>query len=284
VSDIERLVATALAEDLDERGDVTTAATVPESTVARAAMVARADGVIAGLAAVCATFEAVDPRLAVELCAADGDRVRAGQVVLSVRGCARSVLTAERTALNLVTHASGIATLTARYVAQVAGTGVVIRDTRKTLPGLRALAKAAVAAGGGENHRLSLSDGLLVKDNHVAAAGGVTRATRAALAAAAGAEVQVEVDALDELEEALAAGARSVLLDNFSLDATREAVLRCRACPEPVFVEASGGVRSEVIAAIAATGVDAIAVGALTHSAPALDLGLDVTLVESQNC
>lgn len=280
MSDIERLVATALAEDLDERGDITTAATVPASTVARAAMVARADGVIAGLAAAHATFEAVDPRLIVELRAADGDRVRPGEVVLCVRGPARSVLMAERTALNLVTHASGIATLTARCVAQVAGTGVVIRDTRKTLPGLRALAKAAVVAGGGTNHRLSLSDGLLVKDNHVAAAGGVTRATRAALAAGAGVEVQVEVDSLAELEEALAAGARSVLLDNFDLDATRAAVVRCRACAEPVFVEASGGVRSDAIAAIAATGVDAVAVGALTHSAPALDLGLDVTLVE----
>jgi nicotinate-nucleotide pyrophosphorylase (carboxylating) len=275
----EQVVAAALAEDLAGQGDVTAAATIGEDATAEALVVTRAAGVVAGLDVMAAAFAAVDDRLAVERRCADGDRVEPGQALAAVRGAARSIVTAERTALNLLTHLSGVATLTARYVDAVAGTGAVIRDTRKTLPGLRALQKAAVAAGGGVNHRLGLYDGLLVKDNHAVAAGGVGAAARAALEAAGDLPVQVEVDTLAELEEVLAAGVRSVLLDNFAPDDLRRAVRRCRDGGD-VFVEASGGVDLATVAEIAAAGVDAIAVGALTHSAPALDIGLDFTLRE----
>jgi nicotinate-nucleotide pyrophosphorylase (carboxylating) len=277
---IDDVIALALGEDLDDRGDVTVQATVPAGTRFRAAVVARERGVAAGLAAVEATYRQVDPEVAVSLRAADGDAVEAGQVLAEVEGPARSVLTGERTALNVLGHLSGVATATRAYVAAVAGTAAVIRDTRKTLPGLRALQKAAVAAGGGTNHRRSLSDGILVKDNHVAAAGGVGAAAAAALAAAGVEAVQVEVDDLVELDEALAAGVRSVLLDNFALADLREAVARCRGRDEAVFVEASGGVTLDTVAAIAATGVDAIAVGALTHSVRSLDVGLDLAPME----
>jgi nicotinate-nucleotide pyrophosphorylase (carboxylating) len=272
---IDDLIARALAEDLGEGGDVTTAATIPAEAVASAHLVARAGGVLAGLDAARAVFAAVDGGVAFAALAADGDRVEPRQRLARVSGPARALATAERTALNLLTHLSGVATLTARYVEEVSGTGAVVRDTRKTLPGLRALEKAAVAAGGGVNHRAGLHDGLLVKDNHVLAAGGVGAATRRALAAAGDLPVQVEVDTLEELEEALDAGARAVLLDNFDLNDLPAAVARCRALDEPVFVEASGGVTLDTIWAIANSGVDAVAVGALTHSAPALDLGLD---------
>jgi nicotinate-nucleotide pyrophosphorylase (carboxylating) len=196
-------------------------------------------------------------------------------VVASMRGEARSLLAAERTALNFLTHLSGVATQTSAWVRAVAGTRCVVRDTRKTLPGMRLLQKAAVAAGGGTNHRTGLYDALLVKDNHVAAAGGITGATAAALANAAGRHVQVEVDSLDQLEDALAAGARSVLLDNFTLDDTRAAVRRCRGLGGDVFIEASGGLTLDRAREVAETGVDALAVGALTHSVSALDVGLD---------
>lgn len=270
------VVASALAEDLGEAGDVTSRATVPADRHGRGAFVARAPGVVAGTGAVAATYAAIDAGVACRVLRADGERVEPGAVVAEAAGPARALLAGERTALNLLGHLSGVATLTARYVdaLAVAGCTAAVRDTRKTLPGLRALQKAAVRAGGGRNHRAGLSGGLLVKDNHVAVGGGVAEATRRALAGAGGLPVQVEVDSLDELEQALDAGARAVLLDNFSLDDLRSAVARCRA-GEPVFVEASGGVTLETAAAIAATGVDAIAVGALTHSAPALDIGLD---------
>ena len=268
-----RLIALALAEDLPA-GDVTAGATVPFDAVATASFVARSPGVVAGLDVVRSVLEAVDPELAFEVLTADGDAVAAGTALARVTGKARSILAAERTALNLLTHLCGIATTTAAHVAAVAGTSCAVRDTRKTLPGMRALQKAAVLAGGGVNHRSSLSDGLLVKDNHVAAAGGVGAATRAALAGADGLPVQVEVDNLGQLDEALAAGARSVLLDNFSLEDMEAAVARC-ASEDGVFVEASGNVTLETVAAIAATGVDAVAIGALTHSVRALDVGLD---------
>ncbi len=279
---LEQLVTTALAEDLGpipvpER-DVTATATVPAHLRATAAVVPRAAGVVAGLDAVVVTYRLLDPAVTVDLAARDGDAVAPGQPVAVVAGPATSVLAGGRTALNLLTHASGIATLTRRFVDAVAGTGCLVRDSRKTLPGLRALQKAAVVAGGGHNHRMALVTGLLVKDNHVAAAGGVTAATRAALAAAGDLEVQVEVDTLEELDEALAAGARRILLDNFTLDDLAAGVARCRAVDPDTFVEASGGVTLDTAAAIAATGVDAIAVGALTHSAPALDIGLDLVL------
>lgn len=275
---LEALIAVALAEDLDERGDVTALATVPEGARFAGAFVAREAGVAAGTAVIPVTYAALDGDVSVDLLVSDGEALSPGAVLARVAGPARSVLTGERTALNLLTHLCGVATVTRGFVAAVAGTTAVIRDTRKTLPGLRALQKAAVLAGGGANHRRSLSDGILVKDNHVAAAGGVAAAAAAALAAADASEVQVEVDDLDELTQALEAGARSILLDNFTLADLREAVARCAAVEGGVFVEASGGVTLETVPAIAATGVDAIAIGALTHSVPALDIGLDLAL------
>lgn len=268
-----QLVALALAEDLPD-GDVTAGATVPAEATASASFVTRSAGVVAGLDVVRAVVAAVDEDVTFEPLVADGEVVTAGTELARVSGRARSILAAERTALNLLTHLCGIATVTASYVAAVSGTSCVVRDTRKTLPGMRALQKAAVLAGGGVNHRFSLSDGLLVKDNHVAAAGGVAAATGAALTAAGDLPVQVEVDDLRQLDEALAAGARSVLLDNFSLADMRAAVGRC-AHEEQVFVEASGNVTLDTVAAIAATGVHAVAIGALTHSVRALDVGLD---------
>jgi nicotinate-nucleotide pyrophosphorylase (carboxylating) len=270
----QRLIALALEEDL-AGGDATAAATVPAELTATARFVARRDGVVAGLGAVAAVIDAVDPALVLRPAVADGQRVSGGTVVATVSGSARGILAAERTALNLLTHLSGVATQTAALVDALSGTACVVRDTRKTLPGMRALQKAAVVAGGGVNHRFSLADGILIKDNHVAAAGGVGTATRQALDNPAGVGVQVEVDNLAQLAEALDAGARSVLLDNFALAEMREAVATCRAIPDDVFVEASGNVTLETARAIAETGVDAVAVGALTHSVRALDIGLD---------
>jgi len=267
------LIRLALAEDLDGRGDVTTAATVPAGATASASFVAREAGVAAGLGVMAEVCAEVDPSLICTASVDDGARVRAGECLATVAGPTRALLIAERTALNFLTHLSGVATAAARYCEAVAGTGCTVRDTRKTLPGLRALQKAAAVAGGAANHRMGLYDGLLVKDNHVVAAGGVAPATAAALAAAGDLEVQVEVDDLDELDAALQAGARSVLLDNFGLPDLRIAVDRCR--PRGVFTEASGGVTLQTVRAIAETGVDAVAVGALTHSVQALDIGLD---------
>ena len=269
-----RLIELALEEDL-AGGDATAAATVAADSSAVARFVARVEGVVAGLAAAEQVCRLIDPDLVFTALKDDGDRVRPGTAVAEVRGAARSILAAERTALNLLTHLSGVATSTAAYVAALSGTACVVRDTRKTLPGMRALQKAAVAAGGGTNHRFNLGDGLLVKDNHVAAAGGVAAATRAALSSAGELPVQIEVDDLDQLHEALDAGARSVLLDNFSVPAMREAVAVCRAAPVRVFVEVSGNVTLDTVAQIGATGVDAVAVGALTHSVRTLDIGLD---------
>lgn len=275
-AELAGLVAIALAEDLGDEGDRTSAATVPADARAVAALVAREAGVVAGLDAARAVFAAVDPTVRFAPRVTDGDGVHAGAVLATVAGTTRSILAGERTALNLLSHLSGVATATARYVEALAGTDCVVRDTRKTLPGLRALQKAAVVAGGGVNHRRGLDDALLVKDNHAAAAGGVGAATKAALAGAGGRPVQVEVDDLDELEEALGAGARAVLLDNFTLHELREGVARARREPDAVFVEASGGVDLATVRSVADTGVDAIAVGALTHSAAALDIGLDL--------
>ena len=272
-----RLIALALEEDL-AGGDITAAATVPADLHATARFVVRRDGVVAGLDAARAVVEAVDAGVRFTAAMADGDRAPAAAVVAEVTGRARSILAAERTALNLLTHLSGVATETARYVSAVAGTSCKVRDSRKTMPGMRALQKAAVVAGGGVNHRFSLSDEMLVKDNHVAAAGSVGAATTAARQAAAklpgNVGVQVEVDDLEQLEQALAAGATSVMLDNFSLDVMRRAVGRCRQA-DKVFVEASGNVTLDTVTAVAATGVDAVAVGALTHSVRSLDIGLD---------
>ena len=267
---MREVVRRALAEDLGA-GDVTTRAVVPEDARARATVVQKAPGVVFGLEAAEEVFRQVDERLVVERRAPEGEW-REGGDVLAVEGAAAGILAGERVALNLLGRLSGVATLTARYVEAVAGTGARILDTRKTTPGLRALEKAAVAAGGGENHRAGLHDALLVKENHAALAGGVGEAARRALAAApAGMSVQVECATLEEVDAALEAGADRLLLDNMDLGALRAAVARARGRAE---TEASGNVTLDTVRAVAQTGVDRISVGALTHSASALDLSL----------
>ena len=246
-----------------------------------AQVVTRADGVLAGVDVAADVFrEILGAECTVDVLIDDGSLVRAGQAVLAVTGSTRGLLTAERTALNLLTHLSGIATTTRAWVDAVAGTGARIRDTRKTLPGLRALEKYAVRCGGGVNHRMSLGDAALIKDNHVAAAGSVSAAIAAVRAADPQIALEVEVDSFEQLDEALAAGAELVLLDNFSLADTATAVARVRAAVAAgrpgALLESSGGLTLDRAASVAATGVDYIAVGALTHSAPALDLGLDL--------
>ncbi|MBX6391521.1 MAG: carboxylating nicotinate-nucleotide diphosphorylase [Frankia sp.] len=277
------VLARAVAEDLPgERAgglgeDVTSAATVPAELVATGRIVARAGGVVAGLPVAAAVLEAVaGPGTEVTLVAADGARVGPGDEVLRVRGRVRGLLTAERTALNLVCHLSGVATATRAWVDAVAGTGAAVRDTRKTLPGLRALEKYAVRCGGGVNHRMSLTDAALVKDNHVVAAGGVAAAFAAVRRQFPDLPVEVECDTVDQVKEAVLAGADLILCDNMTLGELRAAVALAR--PAGVRLEASGGLTLAVAAEVAATGVDYLAVGALTHSAPALDLGLDLTL------
>lgn len=273
---LARAVARALAEDLGTGGDVTSAATVAPGQRGSAEVVARAGGVVAGVAAVSETYAQLDGRVRVEPQVADGDELAAGDVIARVEGPLRSILTGERTALNLLGVLSGIATATRAYVDAVAGTGCEIRDTRKTAPGMRVLAKAAVAAGGGTNHRAGLSDGLLVKDNHVAAAGGTRQATAAALARAGGLPVQVEVTSLGELDAAIEAGATDILLDNFPPGELREAVERAGG---RAWLEASGRITLEGVRWYGEVGVHRVAVGAPTHSAPALDVALDVTAV-----
>ncbi|MCL2455490.1 MAG: carboxylating nicotinate-nucleotide diphosphorylase [Micrococcales bacterium] len=269
----ERLAALTLDEDLALGPDVTTTATIPAGARATARLVARADGVVAGLPVAAAVFAqrgVTSWRPSVR----DGDRVVAGQVLAEVEGPVRDLLTAERSALNLLTHLSGIATLTARWVDAVAGTGAAIRDTRKTTPGLRAAEKYAVRCGGGVNHRMGLGDQALIKDNHVAAAGGVVPAVRAVREQFPGVFCEVECDTLDQVHEAVGEGVALVLLDNMTPDQTLEAVAVCRAAG--VRTEASGGLRLPDAPAVAATGVDYISVGALTHSAPQLDIALDL--------
>lgn len=267
----EALLDTAFAEDLGEAGDVTSAATIPAAARLRAVMAARQDLALAGLPIAEAAFRRLDPAARITARAADGDRLRAGTVLLEVEGNARALLAAERTALNIVQHLSGIATLTAAYADAIAGTGATLLDTRKTIPGLRALAKYAVRMGGGSNHRMGLFDAILIKDNHVAVAGGVAQAVAAARAAST-LPVQVEVDRLDQIGPALAAGADRLLLDNMPPDMLREAVALVAG---RVPTEASGGVTLQTIRAIAQTGVTYISVGRLTQCAPAVDIGLD---------
>jgi nicotinate-nucleotide pyrophosphorylase (carboxylating) len=274
LADLRRVVATALEEDLRYGPDATTAATVPGDAVAVAAFAAREPGVLAGLPAALAVLDAVVGEYEVLDARADGDRLVAGAAALTVRAPVRGLLTAERTALNLLCHLSGVATATAAWVDAVAGTGTRIRDTRKTLPGLRLLEKYAVRCGGGVNHRLGLGDAVLIKDNHVAAAGSVGAALAAARAHAPDLPCEVEVDTLEQLDEVLALGAELVLLDNFDVDRTREAVRRRGA--GRTRLESSGGLVLQNARAYAETGVDYLAVGALTHSVRALDLGLDL--------
>ena len=268
---VHEAVARALAEDIGSLGDLTSAL-LPRDLRTEGALVPRAEGVLAGRLAANEAFVQVDPTISVAWAADEGDRLAPGVPVASVSGSLASILTAERTALNFLCHLSGIATLTRRYVDAVDGRNTRIRDTRKTTPGLRELEKAAVRAGGGVNHRMSLSDGILVKDNHL---GGLTieEAVGAARRTWPGQAVQVECDTPAQVEEALVAGADLVLLDNMSPDevAACVAVVAGR-CP----VEVSGGVTLESVTAFADAGADLISVGALTHSAPALDIGLDL--------
>lgn len=268
-----RAVEQALAEDLGTRGDLTSASTVPARAMAAATFGARSEGVIAGLAVAEAAFHAVDPRVEFKAEVDDGDRIAAGTIVARVTGPARALLTAERVALNFLCHMSGIATLTRRYVDAVAGTYARITDTRKTTPGLRAFEKYAVRCGGGANHRAGLFDAILIKDNHIIAAGGVAAAISAARAHAGHmAKIEVEVDDLETLATVLRHPVDAVLLDNMDTATLRSAV---EIVGRRTLTEASGGVTLETVRAIAETGVDLISVGALTHSAPILDLGLD---------
>jgi len=270
-----RLARLALDEDLAGGLDVTTLATVSADHRGVARLVTRSDGVVAGLGIAAAVFaERLGSSADVRALAADGDRVVAGQALLEVSGPTRELLTAERSALNLLTHLSGIATLTARWVEAVAGTGATIRDTRKTMPGLRAAEKYAVRCGGGANHRMGLHDQALIKDNHVVAAGGVAPAIRAVREAFPGIFCEVECDTLDQVAEAAREGAALVLLDNMDTATLQAAVALCR--PAGTRTEASGGLTLDRAAEVARTGVDHLAVGALTHSAPALDIGLDL--------
>ena len=274
---IDAVIDRALAEDLGADGDVTSAATVAAGAVGRAEATTRQAGVVAGLPVAARVFRRVGAgRLTVNQTAEDGEAVVPGAVVLSVAGPVRDILTAERTALNLLGHLSGVATFTRRWVDAVAGTGAVIRDTRKTLPGLRALEKYAVRCGGGVNHRMSLSDAALVKDNHVLAAGGAAHAFELVRLAWPGLPIEVEVDTLAQAREVVAAGADLVLLDNMSIADMRMAVEFAKA--RGTRTEASGGLTLDRARAVAETGVDYLAVGALTHSAPVLDIGLDLVM------
>ena len=270
---VAALADAALAEDLAGGEDVTSVATVPVDATATAGVVARSAGVVAGLdVAATVLLRAASRPLSIDAHVADGDTVAPGQALLTASGSARDLLLAERTALNLLGHLCGVATLTRAWVDAVAGTGARIRDTRKTTPLLRALEKHAVRCGGGVNHRMSLSDAALVKDNHAHAAGGVVEAYRRVAAQRPDIEVQVEADSLADALAVVEAGATSVLLDNFSTDQLREAV---RVLGSRATLEASGGLTLDSAAAVAATGVHYLAVGALTHSAPVLDIGLD---------
>jgi nicotinate-nucleotide pyrophosphorylase (carboxylating) len=277
VPDVHRVVTTALTEDLRYGPDATTNATVSDSASALAELTPRTAGVVAGIPVALAVFDLVlGSGLEVMAARDDGDRLTTGEPALVVRGPVRGLLTAERTALNLLCHLSGIATATAAWVSEVDGTGCRIRDSRKTLPGLRLLEKYAVRAGGGVNHRLGLGDAVLIKDNHVVAAGSVTAALAAAREHAPELHCEVEVDDLAQLEEALAAGADEVLLDNFTPEECAKAVDRRDEVSPKTRLESSGGLRLDVARAYAESGVDFLAVGALTHSSPALDLGMDL--------
>ena len=274
---IDEILTRALAEDAPW-GDLTSEVFLPEGSTATASLVAREPGVLSGITVFARTFALLDAGATVELRAADGDRFEAGDVLAVVSGDARAVLRAERVGLNLVQRLSGIATMTARYVAAVAGTSARVVDTRKTTPGLRVLERAAVRHGGGHNHRYSLSDAVLAKDNHLAvlAARGVSvgdaiRAARARLPHTA--TIEVEVDRLDQVEEVVSAGVTTIMLDNFSDEDLRAGVALVGG---RAVVEASGGITLDTIARVAATGVDVISVGALTHGVRSLDLGLDM--------
>ena len=273
--DLPAFISATLAEDLGPGGDITSAAVIPEHAVFAGVMDSREAVTVAGLPLAEAFFRRLDPDVEIELLAGEGDRVSAGSELMRLRGRARAMLTAERSALNTVQHLTGIATLARTYVDRIAGTGAILLDTRKTIPGLRLLEKYATRTGGATNHRMGLWDAAMIKDNHVAVAGGVGEAVRRA-AAAGIASIIVEVDRIDQIEPALAAGATHLLLDNMDPATLRGAVTLVGG---RVPTEASGGVRLETIRAIAETGVTYISVGRLTQSAPAADIGLDFASV-----
>ena len=273
--DLGEFVRRVLAEDLGSGGDVTSKATIDPNARFTADMNCRQPIVVAGLDIAIAFFRACEREVRIERLTKDGDAVRAGTVLLRLEGNARAMLAAERSALNTLQHLSGIATLTRRYVDAIAGTGATLLDTRKTIPGLRLLEKYAARMGGAENHRMRLDDGLLIKDNHVGVAGGVAEAVAAAKRYGSDLPIQVEVDRVEQIEPALAAGADRLLLDNMKPDTLREAV---ELVAGRVPLEASGGVNLDTIRAIGETGVDYISVGRITQSAPAVDIGLDYVL------
>jgi nicotinate-nucleotide pyrophosphorylase (carboxylating) len=268
---VNQRVALALAEDA-HNGDLTSKATIAADQISTASFTSRKSGVIAGTFIAAAVLEHCG-LTKYELLVSDGAAVNAGDVIIKVEGNTRAILLAERTALNFLSHLSGIASLTAQWVKEMAGTNAKVRDTRKTTPGLRELEKYAVRMGGGTNHRMTLSDGALIKDNHIAAAGSVTAAINAVRQEFPGTEIEVEVDNLEQLKEALSAGVEMVLLDNMNIEQTKAAVELAKNSSTKL--ESSGGLKIENAAAYAATGVDFLAVGALTHSAPVLDIGLD---------
>ena len=276
--DIERLIETALAEDLGERGkegDCTSQATIPEKTPLRVSLVTREDIVPAGLKIALEVFRRLSPDCHQEVLVQDGEEALAGTVLAHISGDARSLLTAERTALNILQHLSGIATLTRTYVEEVAGTNTVILDTRKTTPGLRRFEKYAVALGSASNHRMGLYDGVLIKDNHIAACGSIDQAVASAKEKGL-TDIEVECDTLSQVEKALVAGVDRILLDNMDNDTLRGAVATVAG---RIPLEASGGVTIETVRAIAETGVDFISIGRLTQSAPAVDIGLDISFL-----
>ncbi len=270
---VDEAAARALHEDLGDAGDITSNATISASAVSRAIIAARKPGVIAGVDAAGAAFRQVDPAINVTVEAGDGARVEQGDVLISLDGPSRGILSAERVALNFLGHLSGVATATAALVDAVAGTKAQITCTRKTTPGLRALEKHAVLCGGGHNHRFGLYDAVMIKDNHIAAAGGIAPALAAAKSSLGHmVKVEIEIDRLDQLETAITGGADVILLDNMSTDDMKQAVDINQA---RVILEASGNVTVKTVHAIAATGVDIISSGWITHSAPSLDVGLD---------
>lgn len=275
IESAKSLIAMALSEDLGQSGDLTSIATIPESTTGSAVFVARSPGVVAGLPVAQMVFEAVDPSVAFHSKGDDGSKVQAGERLAEVTGPMRSILTAERTALNFCQRLSGIATLTRRYVDATGGRSKVL-DTRKTTPGWRLLEKYAVRCGGGHNHRIGLYDAILIKDNHLAALNGDLKAAiTAARKHAPGLPVEIEVDSFEMMETALGSRPEIILLDNMNVEQMKRFVARRNEVAPSVQLEASGGIDLDTIGAIAATGVDRISVGAITHSAPALDIALD---------
>src|SRR3954453_4203801 len=270
--DLDQFIQRVLAEDLGTGGDVTSRVTITEEARFTAEMNARQTIVAAGVEIAGAFFKALDPDVQIEALARDGERVEHGTTLMRLSGNARAMLAAERSALNTLQHLWGIATMPRQYVDAIAGTGAVLIDTRKTLPGLRVLEKYAVRMGGAQNHRMRLDDGILIKDNHVAVCGGVAEAVNRAKAASSGLQVQVEVDRIEQIEPALAAGAERLLLDNMAPAMLRKAV---KLVAGRVPLEASGGVTLETIRFLAETGVNFISVGRITQSAAAVDIGLD---------